>query len=109
MGVIVGGISQGGTVAAHAALSCKQTVGAVLMMRSLLLDATQVDSKAAKPPVFVFQAQHDAVYLNKLQTLSLRRLKKHGIKTDVQVGEGLSHENGGVLELQWAAGKIASV
>ena len=95
----LGGNSQGGTVALHAALTYPRPLGAVTCGCTVLLDVTQLP--AAQPitlPVFVFTAEHDQEYLPSLQRACYDRLRTAGYTVTSHVEPGLDHYTTSIAE-----------
>eukprot|EP00966_Prymnesium_polylepis_P021318 490217-Prymnesium_polylepis.1 len=99
--VLIGGNSQGGTLAGHVALTYAKPLGALIFLRSCLLDATPVEAAGATP-TYVFAAEYDTEY-----SLALQR-KSYGRLRDVtwHVEEKCDHYMFSKAELYWAAAWI---
>jgi len=93
--VVLGGSSQGGTVALHAALSYGRPLGALLCLRSCLVDSVTFpkDKRNAmcKTPVFVFAASDDSVYAPPLQERGYSLLESCGFHVERHIEKGLNH------------------
>lgn len=91
--VILGGSSQGGTVALHAAISFSRPLGALLCLRSCLVDTVSVPRRSAahKTPVFVFAAGNDTVYNPVLQRRGYEKLQAAGFCVEWHVEPNLQH------------------
>ena len=93
--LILGGISQGGTVAIHAAVSYGRELGGLLALRSCLIDSVTVlrDRRNAvtNTPVFVFAAGQDSVYAIELQQRGYDQLEAAGFRVERHLETKLSH------------------
>jgi len=93
--VMLGGCSQGGTVALHATINFNRPLGALICMRSCLIDSVTVPkgrrSPAASTPVFVFAAALDRVYAPWLQYRGFEMLRNSGFHVEWHVERGLTH------------------
>jgi predicted esterase len=106
--VAIGGNSQGGTVAAHVALTYPRDLGALLCLCTILLDSTPVPVREAPPlPVFVFTAQHDQEYIPDFQRACYSRLVDAGFRLTSHVEPGLDHYTTSTAELHHAARWLA--
>ena len=101
--VAIGGNSQGGTVALHAALSHPRglELACVVCGSTVLLRETELVAPvpADPSPVFVFSAERDAEYLPALQRLAFGRLARAGVRVTSHVEPGLDHYSESVAEL----------
>eukprot|EP00965_Chrysotila_dentata_P206192 6183402-Pleurochrysis_carterae.AAC.1 len=77
--LIIGGNSQGGTVALHAAMAYGRTLGAIIAMRTCLIDTvTSVSPSLKDTPIFIFAAERDGVYTLSLQRRCFRKFEDLG-------------------------------
>jgi predicted esterase len=111
--VAIGGNSQGGTVAGHAALTYPNgPLGALIFGCSVLLDVTPV-KKRHRPrndrrlPVFTFTAEHDQEYIPPFQKRCYARLRDAGYTVISHVEPGLDHYTESLGELHHTAAWIA--
>jgi phospholipase/carboxylesterase len=108
--VILGGSSQGGTVALHAALSYRQPLGGIICLRSLLVDTVSVPKdkrcSANQTPVFVFAAGQDTVYNPYLQRRGFDKLEAAGFRVCWHVEPHLDHWSDTRNELRCAGAWI---
>ena len=108
--VIIGGNSQGGTVAMHAALSYPKSLRAIIGLSTILMDITSVPPVAEpRSPVFVFTAEHDQEYLPKFQQRCFQRLAAAGHSVTSHVEAGQDHYSWSEAQLHHAARWIAQV
>lgn len=111
--VLLGGSSQGGTVALHAALSYGRPLGALVCLRSCLVDSVTVpkDRRNAshRTPVFVFAAGEDSVYAPRLQRRGYSLLEAAGFHIEWHVEPRLNHWTDSRNELRCTAAWISRV
>mmetsp|Transcript_65445 Transcript_65445/g.108793 ORF Transcript_65445/g.108793 Transcript_65445/m.108793 type:complete len:411 (-) Transcript_65445:197-1429(-) len=111
--LLLGGSSQGGTVALHAAISFGRPLGALLCLRSCLVDSVTFpkDKRNAtcKTPVFVFLAGDDCVYAVPLQERGYSLLESAGFYVEKHIEPGLSHWDVSRNELRCTAAWIGRV
>jgi len=105
--VIVGGNSQGGTTAAHLALTLGEELGGLIFLRSVLMDVTPVRAERAALPVFVFHAPLDTEYCPALQRRGAQRLTDAGYAVTWHTEKDCDHYMYSRAELYWAAAWIA--
>ena len=93
--VALGGNSQGGTVALHAALTHARglDLACLVLGCTLLLDATPAPREPPEdpPPLFIFSAERDMEYLPAFQRLAFGRLAAVGFDVASHVEPGLDH------------------
>ena len=93
--VALGGNSQGGTVALHAALTHARglDLACLVLGCTLLLDATPAPREPPEdpPPLFIFSAERDMEYLPAFQRLAFGRLAAVGFDVESHVEPGLDH------------------
>lgn len=108
--VAIGGNSQGGTVALHAAMTYpKGPVGALICGCTILMDQTPVDTSKAVMPVFIFVAEKDEEYAPLFQKKCFQRLRDAGFPITSHVEAGLSHYTESIAELHHTAVWLAKV
>ena len=112
--LILGGSSQGGTVALHAAMSYPRPLGAIILLRSLLVDSVTVvkdrrSEMAQTTPVFAFTAGDDSVYAVPLQRRGFRALESAGFHVEWHVEPRIDHWEDHRNELRCAAAWVARV
>ncbi|EOD40985.1 hypothetical protein EMIHUDRAFT_222007 [Emiliania huxleyi CCMP1516] len=91
--VAIGGNSQGGTVAIHAALTYPKPLAALFSLCSILLDVTPAPPALAdRLPVYVFTAEFDQEYAPRFQHKCFKRLADVGFRlfSHVEPGAALS-------------------
>ena len=107
--VALGGNSQGGTVALHAAMTYPGgAVGALVCGCTILMDQTPIDETKAALPIFVFVAEKDEEYPPKFQQQCYQRLSDAGFLLISHVEAGLSHYANSTAELHHTAAWLAS-
>lgn len=111
--LILGGSSQGGTVALHAAIGYGRPLGALLCLRSCLVETVTVPrdrrSAACRTPVFVFACAEDSVYALPLQRRGYGKLAAAGYQVEWHVEPDLVHWDDSRNELRCAAAWIHRV
>mmetsp|Transcript_14293 Transcript_14293/g.47695 ORF Transcript_14293/g.47695 Transcript_14293/m.47695 type:complete len:285 (+) Transcript_14293:96-950(+) len=102
--VAIGGNSQGGTVAIHAALTYPKPLAALFSLCSILLDVTPAPpALAGRLPVYVFTAEFDQEYAPRFQHKCFKRLADVGFRLFSHVEPGLDHYTTSTAELHHAA------
>jgi len=103
--------SQGGTVALHATINYNRPLGALLCLRSCLIDSVSIPrdkrSPAAGTPVYVFAAAQDAVYAPQLQYRGYSLLADSGFHVSWHVERDLTHWDESRTEKRVVAAWIA--
>lgn len=106
--IVIGGNSQGGTVALHAALSYPLPLGAVLCGCTMLLDLTPLPGmQPTTIPILIFTAEKDQEYIPPLQRRSFNRLRSVGFSVGSHVEPGLDHYTTSIAELHHMAAWIS--
>nr|AGZ15437.1 TeCe [Isochrysis galbana] len=109
--IMLGGSSQGGTVALHATINYHRPLGALLCLRSCLIDSVTFPrdkrSPAAGTPVFVFAAAQDKVYAPQLQYRGFSLLADSGFHVEWHVEPHLTHWDESRTEKRVVAAWIA--
>lgn len=107
--VIIGGNSQGGTVAGHVACTYESTfgepLGGLIFMRTILIGQTPVHKVST--PVFVFLDEYDTEYPPHSQHKAYQRLKDAGAAVTIHLEEKCDHYMNSNAELYWCAKWIA--
>lgn len=105
--VALGGNSQGGTVALHAALThpLGGDLGVVAVGCCVVLDATPVPANWRRR-VYVFSAERDVEYLPAFQRVTYGRLARAGAEITSHVEPGLDHYTCSVAEIDHTAAWI---
>merc|ERR1711924_81127 len=101
--IILGGNSQGGTVACNAALTCEQIVGGLLILRSNLLSLTTVDKAWNSLPVYIFRAELDDIFCHELTAQRFKQFVDNNFMVTEWVEKNLSHTDESVCELLYSA------
>ena len=109
--IAIGGNSQGGTVALHAALSYPRPLGAVLLGCTVLMRMTRLPAVQPRSlPVFVFTVEKDQEYVPQLQKRCYDRLRAVGYAVVSHVEPGQDHYNTSIAELHhtaaWLSGAL---
>lgn len=104
--IIIGGSSQGGTVAFHAALTYPEILGGVISLRSILLDNTVVKPTNNKLNFFIFCAEKDNVYIPKLYNRSFSRLENSNYQIIKHIQKDLDHGSNSRDEKQFTIKSI---
>lgn len=114
--VILGGNSQGGTVAAHAALTCSKPLGALLLLRSNVLEASDKAACSAVNcstlvgmRIYSFRAELDDTFNPALTSTRLNSLQALGFAVGMHDEPGLHHEDDSGNEIRYAAKWLGSV
>jgi predicted esterase len=90
--IIIGGVSQGGTVALHVGLNYSKKIGGVIGIHTTLMDnITHVTNQSQKFPIYLFSGAKDNIYNIKLQNQSLRELRELKYRIFWQVERKLGH------------------
>jgi predicted esterase len=91
--VVLGGTSQGGSVALHAAMEYHSPLAALICLRTMVIErfTTIRGGPAAPTPVFVFAGGRDAVCNLEAQRASFDRMKAEGYAVDWHVEPDLGH------------------
>lgn len=90
--IIIGGVSQGGTLALHIGLNYSKKLGGVIGIHTTLMDnITQISRESHKIPIFLFSGDKDEIYNIKLQNKSLIALRKLKYKIFWQIERKLKH------------------
>jgi len=107
--VIIGGNSQGGTVACNVALTSKYTLGGLFILRSCLLSYTDVKEDWKSTPVYIFTAELDDTFIAALTSQRFSKLKEAGFNVVQWVEKDLRHEDDSKCELLYTCKWIAEV
>jgi len=106
--VAIGGNSQGGTVACHAAMTFPGgPLGALVLGCTNLMGYTTVDASKSRLPVFVFVAEKDEEYPPTFQKECFGRLRAAGFEVRSHVEPGLSHYTDSMAELHYRAAWVS--
>lgn len=109
--LVLGGNSQGGTVALHAAMAWGSPLGALLCSRTCFMDnVTTVsrDPAVQSTPIFVFAAADDDIYILPLVRRCFGLLEAAGYRVTWHVEKGLAHHDDSRNELRFAAKWIST-
>jgi serine/threonine protein kinase/predicted esterase len=111
--VMLGGCSQGGTLALHAVLSRSWSLPPYLVaLRTIVLEETitaaaQVVSSPPTLTVQVFSAEMDQVFVENLRKRSFQSLENIGHQVCHHVEVGLDHVTDSMMELYFVAKRIS--
>ena len=90
--IMIGGISQGGTLALHIGLNYHHKLGCIIGIHTTLMDnITQISKECQQLPIYLFSGNKDEIYNIKLQNRSLRDLRKFKYKIIWQIERKLGH------------------
>jgi len=105
--VILGGISQGGTIALHVALTYKSFLKSVIAIHSLFLpDMIKHYEKINKIPIYFFSGREDKIYNIKLQECSNNILLKNNVSVYWKIENNLGHSEYSVNEIDFIINSI---
>ena len=111
--VVLAGASQGGTVALHAMLSYPRALGALICLRTTLVDTVSLPKNKrysnSTTPVFVFTGDEDNVYTPQLQERSYSRLSEAGYPVEYHTEPNCNHWEYSRNEIRCAAAWIGRV
>lgn len=107
--IILGGNSQGGTIACNVALTSEHTLGALFILRSCLLSYTKVNPDWNQLPVYIFNAELDSTFIPALTSKRFQQFDDRGFSTTTWVEKDLRHEDESVCELLFSAKWIGKV
>ena len=112
--LVLGGTHMGGSLAAHAALSYRANLAAVVCLRSVLLKSTHqpimsYSSELLKAPFFVFAADCDHVHPLPNVRQSFELVKNQGFPIEWHVEPELTHSADCLNEQRYVAYWIARV
>lgn len=89
--IIIGGVSQGGTLALNIALTSKYKLGGYIGIHTILMNnVISLTNKMNKLPIFLFSGEKDQIYNIKLQKYSFKELYKFGYEINWEI-EDLTH------------------
>jgi len=89
--IMIGGFSQGGTLALHIGLNYHEQLGCIIGIHTILLDITKVTDKCQKIPIYLFSGNKDQIYNIRLQNLSLKKLRKLKYEIIWKIIKNLKH------------------
>lgn len=102
--IIIGGVSQGGTLAFHIGLNYHKRVGGIIGIHTTFMNnITQISRECQNIPIYLFSGAKDKIYNIKLQKLSLKGLRKLKYKLFWHIERNLEHceyckkENGFII------------
>uniref|UniRef100_A0A6C0AY52 Phospholipase/carboxylesterase/thioesterase domain-containing protein n=1 Tax=viral metagenome TaxID=1070528 RepID=A0A6C0AY52_9ZZZZ len=90
--IIIGGISQGGTLAFHIGLNYHSKLGGIIGIHTVLMNnVTQISKNTQDIPIYLFSGEKDEIYNIKLQRKSLKVLRKLKYKIIWNIQKKLKH------------------
>lgn len=90
--IIIGGCSQGGTLAWHSALTYPNKIGGIISLRSILLNYTPlINNDYLNLECFIYCAGKDQIYIPRLYNRSFKRLKLHGLCINKIINKNINH------------------
>lgn len=92
--IIIGGFSQGGTIAFNVGLNYKYSLGGIIAIHSIFMDNIIKINKnlySNKIPIFLFSGTEDKIYNLKFQNKSLSILRENNYRIFWQIEKNLSH------------------
>jgi predicted esterase len=108
--IVLGGTHMGGSVALHVAMSFPRPLGALLCMRTCLLESvTTPNAAVSKAPVFVFAADADRVHPLHVVREGFARISAVGFNIEWHVEPELTHGADCLNEQRYVAYWIARV
>lgn len=108
--VILSGISQGGTIALHVALTYKSSLKSVIGIHTLFLaDTIKYYEKINKIPIYLFSGREDKIYNIKLQEYSNNILLKNNLTVNWKIENNLGHSEYSVNEIDFIINSIISI
>ena len=97
--IIIGGFSQGGTLALHIGLNYCKPIGCIIGMHTILMDnVTYITNECQKIPIYLFSGKKDQIYNIRLQNKSLKTLKKLKFEIIWKIERNLSHSEYSIHE-----------
>eukprot|EP00928_Gymnodinium_smaydae_P011503 TRINITY_DN14236_c0_g1_i2.p1 TRINITY_DN14236_c0_g1~~TRINITY_DN14236_c0_g1_i2.p1 ORF type:complete len:293 (-),score=38.33 TRINITY_DN14236_c0_g1_i2:318-1196(-) len=107
--IIIGGNSQGGTIACNVALTSEYELGALFILRSCLLSYTPVLKDRNALPVHIFRAELDTTFIHALTQKRFQQFIDNGFRVTEWVEKDLGHEDDSLCELLYCAKWIGQV
>ena len=90
--IIIGGFSQGGTIALHVGLNYSKPIGCIIGIHTILMDnVTCITDECQKIPIYLFSGKKDQIYNIRLQNKSLKALKKLKYEIIWEIERNLTH------------------
>jgi len=90
--IIIGGVSQGGTLAFHIGLNYHEKLGGIIGIHTILMDnITEVTNKCQQLPIYLFSGRKDQIYNIKLQNRSLKILRRLKYRIIWHIENNLKH------------------
>ena len=108
--VILSGISQGGTIALHVALTLPFKIKSVIGIHTLFLkEMIKNYEKLNDIPIYLFSGREDKIYNIKLQEYSNNVLLKNNLTVNWKIENNLGHSEYSVNEIDFIINSINSV
>ena len=89
--ILIGGSSQGATVAWHSALTYSKPVGGIICLRSIVLNYTPICKFEIKINCYIYASGKDQVYIPRLYNRSFKRLKKYNFNIIKVINRKIDH------------------
>ena len=90
--IIIGGVSQGGTLAFHIGLNYHNKLGGIIGIHTILMNnVTPISKDCNNIPIYLFSGKKDEIYNIKLQRKSLDNLRKLKYKIIWHIEKKLKH------------------
>lgn len=90
--ILIGGFSQGGTLALHIGLNYYKPLGCIIGVHTILMDnVTCITNECQKIPIYLFSGKKDEIYNIRLQKRSLKNLKKLEYEIVWKIEKDLTH------------------
>lgn len=90
--IIIGGFSQGGTLALDIGLNYYKPLGCIIGVHTILMDnVTCITNECQKIPIYLFSGKKDEIYNIHLQKLSLKNLKNLEYEIVWKIEKNLTH------------------
>ena len=108
--VILSGISQGGTIALHVALTLPFKIKSVIGIHTLFLkEMIKNYEKLNDIPIYLFSGREDKIYNIKLQEYSNNVLLKNNLTVNWKIENNLGHSEYSVNEIDFIINSIISI
>ena len=105
--VILSGISQGGTIALHVALTLPFKIKSVIGIHTLFLkEMIKNYEKLNDIPIYLFSGREDKIYNIKLQEYSNNVLLKNNLTVNWKIENNLGHSEYSVNEIDFIINSI---
>lgn len=90
--IMIGGISQGGTLALHIGLMYNKKLACIIGIHTILMNnVTKISNECQKIPIYLFSGNKDNIYNIKLQNRSLNNIRKLKYRIFWHIENNLKH------------------